>query len=60
MLDGRDINGFQWVFATGMTDLQVELTVTDLVTGEVVVNTRPHSTPFAPVQDLNAFAGCTA
>jgi PKD repeat protein len=48
-----------WVFAAGLTNVEVTLTVTDTHTGgapNVYVN--PLNTPFAPIQDTNAFATC--
>ena len=47
-----------WVFAGGLTDVEVTLTVTDTQTGGVKQYTNPRGTKFAPVQDTNAFATC--
>ena len=47
-----------WVFAGGLTDVEVILTVTDTQTGAVKTYTNPLGTKFAPVQDTNAFATC--
>jgi hypothetical protein len=47
-----------WVFAGGLTNVQVVLTVTDTQTGAVRTYTNPQGTPFAPIQDTNAFATC--
>jgi len=47
-----------WVFAGGLTNVSVELTVTDTRTGTVRTYRNPQNTPFAPVQDTNAFATC--
>jgi hypothetical protein len=45
-----------WLFASGLTDVKVDLTVEDLATGEV--KTYPGAFgPFAPIIDLGAF-GC--
>lgn len=49
-----------WVFAGGLTNVEVELTVVDTVTGEEKVYFNPLGTPFQPVQDTNAFATCDA
>jgi pre-peptidase len=47
-----------WVFAGGLTNVEVVLTVTDTQTGSVKTYTNPQGTPFAPIQDTNAFATC--
>ncbi len=47
-----------WVFAAGLTDVDVTLTVDDLESGESRVYRSPLGTPFAPIQDVEAFATC--
>ena len=47
-----------WIFVAGLTDVEVEITVTDSVTGKVNTYTNPLGTPFAPIQDTQAFATC--
>lgn len=47
-----------WVFAAGLTDVGVQLTVTDTKTGAVKVYNNPVGTPFQPITDTNAFATC--
>ncbi len=47
-----------WVFASGLTNVEVELTVTDTQTGEVVTYFNPQLTPFQPIQDTQAFDTC--
>ncbi len=47
-----------WVFAGGLTNVQVVLTVTDTQTGIARTYTNTQGTPFAPIQDTNAFATC--
>lgn len=59
VLDGCGVNGHRWVFAGGLTDVGVTMTVTDTETGEEKVYESSLGTPFQPVQDLNAFA-CSA
>ena len=44
-----------WVFAGGLTNVDVQWTVTDTVTNEVRSYHNPQSTPFQPVQDTSAF-----
>ena len=47
-----------WVFAGGLTDVRVTITVTDTKTGESKTYTNPLGTKFLPVQDTSAFATC--
>ena len=58
VLDGCGVNGFYWVFASGLTNVGVNLTVTDLRTGEQKVYENPVGTPFVPIQDTAAFHTC--
>ncbi len=47
-----------WVFAAGLTDVGVEITITDTLSGEVKTYSNPLGTPFAPIQDTAAFSTC--
>ncbi len=47
-----------WVFAAGLTDVEVELVVTDTVTGQVKRYQNPRGAAYKPVQDTDAFATC--
>jgi hypothetical protein len=47
-----------WVFASGLTNVEVVLTVTDTEAGRSRVYFNPQGTAFAPVQDTDAFATC--
>lgn len=47
-----------WVFAGGLTNVQVTLTVTDTRTGTVKTYINPLGQAFQPIQDTNAFATC--
>lgn len=47
-----------WVFAGGMTDLAVTLTVTDTRTGVVQIYENPLGTGFRTVHDTRAFETC--
>jgi len=47
-----------WVFAGGLTNVMVALTVTDTQTGAVKTYINPQGTAFQPVQDTSAFATC--
>ena len=49
-----------WVFAAGLTNTGIELTVTDEVTGDRQTYTNPLGNPFPPLQDTMAFATCGA
>ena len=57
VLNACGINGY-WVFAAGLTDVRVVLTVTDTKTGVVRQYTNPLGTPFQPIQDTSAFSTC--
>jgi tetratricopeptide (TPR) repeat protein len=58
VLDACPVNGHRWVFAAGLTNVEVRLVVDDLATGARRVYDNPQGTPFAPVQDTAAFTGC--
>jgi hypothetical protein len=45
-----------WVFISGMTNVQVDLTVTDTVTHTTKTYSNPQGAPFASVLDTNAFS----
>ncbi len=47
-----------WVFAAGLTDVEVTLRVVDTVSGEVREYLNPQGTAFQPIQDTDAFATC--
>jgi photosystem II stability/assembly factor-like uncharacterized protein len=57
-VDGCGLNGRHWVFAGGLTDVEVELRVTDTMTSEVREYRNPPRQPFQPIQDTGAFSGC--
>lgn len=44
-----------WVFASGLTNVQVVLKVTDTQTGRTRTYTNPNGTAFLPIQDTQAF-----
>jgi streptogramin lyase len=58
VLDGCSENGHAWVFAAGLTNVGVTLTVTDTQTDEFRTYTNPADTAFQPIQDTTAFAPC--
>jgi hypothetical protein len=57
-LDACPVNDRFWVFAGGLTDVAVELTVTDTRTGAERVYENPQGQDFLPVLDTAAFATC--
>jgi outer membrane protein assembly factor BamB len=59
VLDGCAINGNTWVFAGGLTNVDLDISVTDAVTNVVRHYTNAAGTAFVPVQDTAAFA-CSA
>ncbi len=58
LLFGCPVNEHFWVFAGGLTDVQVEMTVTDSQTGAARSYRNPQGTAFRPIQDTSAFATC--
>jgi hypothetical protein len=58
VLDGCGITQHYWVFAAGLTDVEVTLEVTDLDTGIKKTYLNPQQTAFEPIQDTTAFATC--
>jgi hypothetical protein len=56
VLDGCALNGHFWVFAGGLTNVSVEIGVTDTMTGERKLYRSPLNSAFAPLQDTVAFA----
>ena len=57
-LNGCGFNSRYWVFAGGLTNVDVTLTVTDTQTGAVKAYRNPQGTAFQPIQDTSAFATC--
>ena len=58
VLNACTINNKYWVFAGGLTDVRVTVSVTDTSNGSVRTYINPQSTAFQPVQDTGAFATC--
>ena len=58
VIDGCDFNNRYWVFASGLTNLNVDLTVTDRQTGATYDVSNPANTDFQPVLDTDAFNTC--
>ena len=57
-LDGCIVNDRFWVFVSGLTNVEVLVTVTDTQSGRVRQYFNPQGKAFAPVQDTVAFAAC--
>jgi len=55
VVDGCSFNSRKWVFAGGLTNVSVTITVTDTQTGIIRMYDNPLNVPFQPVQDLSAF-----
>lgn len=54
---GPPFNSY-WVFAAGLTNLEVTLTYTDLSDGSVKTYTNPPGVALQPIQDTSAFLTC--
>jgi len=59
VLDGCGVNSRYWVFAAGMTNVNVVLTVTDTATGQVKTYTNPQGRTYRSILDTTAFATCS-
>ena len=60
VVDGCGFNQRFWIYAAGLTDLDVDLLVTDTWTGDVQVFQNPLGAPYTPVQEIGLFDGCGA
>lgn len=60
VLNGCGLNSNYWVFAGGLTNVNVVLTIRDTKTGMVKTYTNPANTAFQPIQDTGAFAACAS
>jgi hypothetical protein len=58
VLDGCNSNDRFWVFAGGLTNARVTLTITDTQTGAVHTYENPEGTAFRPIQDTAAMPTC--
>jgi hypothetical protein len=56
LVDGRAVNGFFWVFFSGLTDLEYTMTVTDTFTGKSRAYTKPPGSACGGF-DVNGFNG---
>ncbi len=48
-----------WVFAAGLTNVEVDLTVLDTASGESRIYTNPQGVPFEAILDTAAFSTCS-
>ena len=55
VLDGCGLNNRYWVFLSGLTNVEVKLTVTDTATGQTKIYTNPQGRVFRTVLDTGAF-----
>ena len=60
VLDACEIEGFNsfWVFAAGLTDVEVVITVLDTESLQIRTYENPLSRPFEPILDTDAFFTC--
>jgi hypothetical protein len=58
VIDGCGLGGHYWVFAGGLTNVKVAITVTDTATGAKQVYHNPQGVAFQPIQDTSAFSTC--
>lgn len=58
VLNGCGVNQRYWLFAAGLTNVEVTLTVTDTQSGQTKVYENPQGRAFPPVLDTAAFATC--
>jgi len=58
ILDACSFTNTFWVFAGGLTSVDVDLTITDMQTGFTKVYSNELGVPFAPIQDTGALPTC--
>jgi energy-converting hydrogenase Eha subunit B len=58
VLNACGVNTKYWVFAAGLTNVHVVLTVTDLQNSTVKTYINPQNTKYDAVQDTSAFSTC--
>ena len=58
VLRGCAVNGYFWVYAGGLTDVEVIWTVNDTRAGFITTYVNPAGIPFAPVQATSDQGGC--
>ncbi len=60
ILDGCGTNQKFWLYAAGLTNVEVTLGVIDTWTGQTWIRDTRLATPFPPIQDIEALPGCEA
>lgn len=58
VINGCSFNGNYWIYAGGLTDVQMHLEVLDTRTGVSHVFNNPLGTPFQPIGDIGSFPTC--
>jgi hypothetical protein len=58
VLNGCSLGNHYWFFAGGLTNVFVQIRVTDTTTGFTRLYTNPLNQPFEPLQDTSAFPNC--
>ena len=58
VLDGCDVNGRYWVFLSGLTNVGVEVTVLDTLSGATWTHAHPSGTPLPTRLDTDALDIC--
>ena len=58
VLNGCGLNSRYWVFAAGLTNVNVQIAVQDRVADVTVVYENPLNRPFPPLQDTDALPTC--
>jgi hypothetical protein len=58
VLNGCAVNQRYWVFAGGLTNVRVMMSVTDTTVSSTTTYINPLGVPFQPIQDTGAFATC--
>ena len=56
VLDGCSINSNFWVFAAGLTNVNVTMVVEDTATGSAKTYMNPQGQAYQPLQDTSAFS----